>query len=133
VCSIYRPPSTNKYLFVKELGRYVERFSSSQNLILVGDANIDLKTISSHKDSYLETLSGQGLMCGITDFTRIETRLNVVSKTCIDHIFTRFPTLVPYTAVFRLSTGRPSGCYFGLHCRDGGGARACTGLSETYF
>lgn len=109
VCAVYRPPSSNKSIFVKELGAKestcISKFDLKQNLLLIGDTNIDLKSISSCKDTYLEALSEYGLMCGITDFTRIESKLNnktnnyLITKTCIDHIFARFPTSHPYSAV----------------------------------
>lgn len=71
----------------------MSHFEPKLNLLLIGDINIDLKTPSTYKDSYLETTSECGLMCGITDYTRIEKKLNKITKSCIDHIFARFPTL----------------------------------------
>lgn len=99
ICAVYRPPRYNKRLFVKELDKYIMEYSSKQNLLLVGDTNIDLKCIDSHRHSFLETLSEHGLMCGISDYTRIEKKLNKITQSCIDHFFARLPTLRPYTAV----------------------------------
>lgn len=99
VCAVYRPPRNNKHVFVNELDKYVAKYSTKQNLLLVGDTNIDLKRIDSLRHSFLETLSGHGLMCGISEYTRIEKKLNKITKSCIDHFFVRFPTLRPYTAV----------------------------------
>ncbi|KAL0841570.1 hypothetical protein ABMA28_015229 [Loxostege sticticalis] len=99
VCAVYKPPRTNKKIFVKELGNHVSKFNSKHNFLLVGDTNIDLKTVSSYKDSYLDTLGGCGLTCGVSDYTRIEKKLNKTTRTCIDHIFARFPACLPYSAV----------------------------------
>lgn len=90
--AIYRPPSKNKNLFVNELSKYISKFELKNNFLLTGDINIDLKTSSSVKDAYIGALSERGLMCGITDYTRIEIRQNIITKSCIDHIFARFPT-----------------------------------------
>ncbi|KAL0832236.1 hypothetical protein ABMA28_001686 [Loxostege sticticalis] len=112
VCAIYKPPKRNKYLFVKELGRYVSNYDAKTNLLLIGDSNIDLKTISSQRDTYLQTLSERGLMCGISNYTRIETRKNKVTKSCIDHIFARFPTFDPFSAVLDVALADHRGIVF---------------------
>ncbi|CAK1550358.1 unnamed protein product [Leptosia nina] len=112
VCAIYRPPSTNKNLFVNELSKYITKFELKHNLILIGDTNIDLKTSNSYKDSYLEALSERGLMCGISDYTRIETRKGIITKSCLDHIFARFPTLHPFSAVLDVALADHRGVIF---------------------
>jgi hypothetical protein len=99
VCAVYRPPKTNKYIFVKELSKCISTYNAKKNFILIGDMNIDLKHTSPLTDSYLETLSEYGLVCGVSDYTRIEKKLNLITKSCIDHIFARLPTLSPYVAV----------------------------------
>ncbi|KAJ8707817.1 hypothetical protein PYW07_011494 [Mythimna separata] len=99
VSAIYRPPSTNKSVFVSELANHIAKFDLKQNLLLIGDTNINLKESPAYKDSYLRTLSEHGLLCGITDYTRIETKKDLITKSCIDHIFARFPTLQPFAAV----------------------------------
>ncbi|KAL0871061.1 hypothetical protein ABMA27_004866 [Loxostege sticticalis] len=103
LCAVYRPPKTNRYIFVKELSKCMSTFNEKRNLILIGDTNIDLKTASSLTDSYLEMLSGYGLMCGISDYTRIEKKLNLITKSCIDHIFARLPTFDPYAAALDIT------------------------------
>lgn len=85
-------------MFIRELGKCISKYDLKQNLLLIGDTNIDLKTISTYRDTYLETLSERGLMCGITDYTRIAKKGNITTKSCIDHIFARFPTFDPYSA-----------------------------------
>lgn len=103
VCAVYRPPSLNKTLFVRELGKCISHFYSKHNLLLIGDINIDLKTPSTYKTAYLETVVEYGLMCGITDYTRIEKKLNIVTKSCIDHIFLRSTSLHPHSAAVDLA------------------------------
>lgn len=98
VCAIYRPPSLSKQLFITELEHLIMSDCKDDCILIIGDTNIDLKTISKHRDYYLDMLSGFGLMCGVSDYTRIEMRKNKVSKSCIDHIFARLPTLDQYSA-----------------------------------
>lgn len=67
MCVVYRPPKTNQSIFVKELGSHILKHNTNKNFLLVGDINIDLKTISSNRDLYLNTLSECGLTCGVSD------------------------------------------------------------------
>ncbi|CAB3230894.1 unnamed protein product [Arctia plantaginis] len=116
VCAVYRPPSSNKNLFVSELSKLISKFELKQNLLLIGDTNIDLKARSSYRDAYIEALGERGLMCGITDYTRIEYKQNVITKSCIDHIFARFPTLCPHSAVLDIVLADHRGIIFA--CMD---------------
>ncbi|CAH2104030.1 unnamed protein product [Euphydryas editha] len=43
-------------------------------------------------------LSERGYCCGITDYTRIQLRLNKITKSCIDHIFVKYHYAEPCTA-----------------------------------
>lgn len=100
ICVVYKPPRTNKTIFTMELHKHLHD-STLHNynfLILLGDTNIDLKLNTPFRNSYFDMLSALGLMCGISDYTRIEKRKDIVTKSCIDHIFTRCHTLEPYTA-----------------------------------
>lgn len=88
LCAVYRPPNTNKKLFVQELDITLNRFTCSDCVVL-GDINVNLKTETPINKAYLDVMYGHGLSCGITDFTRIEELQNKTTKTCIDHIFVR--------------------------------------------
>lgn len=112
VCAVYRPPSSNKLLFAKELSMHITKFDSKQNFLLAGDTNINLKMSSSYKDAYLTALSERGLMCGITDYTRIENTMNTMTKSCLDHYFARFPTLHPFAAVLDVKLADHRGIIF---------------------
>lgn len=86
ICAIYRPPSYNKQLFVSELSFLLKNMHSSLNIIIAGDMNLDLKISSNIKDNYLNLMAEYGLLCGITEYTRIEKRLETITKSCLDHI-----------------------------------------------
>lgn len=89
--ALYRPPSLNKNHFLTELDRLLCNYTN-QDIILIGDINIDLKVSTNVSQQYLNLLSEHGLACGIRDYTRIESRKDSVTKSCIDHIFVRSPT-----------------------------------------
>lgn len=100
LCVVYKPPRTNKTIFTVELQKHLNDSALHNNnlLILLGDTNIDLKLNTPFRNSYFDMLSALGLMCGISDYTRIEKRKDTITKSCLDHIFTRCHTLEPYTA-----------------------------------
>ncbi|KAI5639343.1 reverse transcriptase (RNA-dependent DNA polymerase) domain-containing protein [Phthorimaea operculella] len=88
LCAVYRPPNTNKYAFTNELARTLS-FAQGLDLLVIGDINIDLKRNDSVKKTYLSVMSENGLVSGIADYTRIETRKGVITKSCIDHVLVR--------------------------------------------
>ena len=98
LCAVYRPPSNCKHLFIDELQRTIDKYDSSMDFYLLGDTNIDTKSDSPVKHRYINMLSSRGLECGISDYTRIETIKNKVTKSCIDHIYARSRTQHLYTA-----------------------------------
>lgn len=89
LCSIYRPPSWNKNDFVIELSQLLSAYPTNKNCILVGDTNIDTKCINNTVRSYLNSLNELGFECCISQFTRVESNVNGISKSCIDHLFVR--------------------------------------------
>lgn len=91
LCAIYRPPSLNKSLFLIELKHTLDKCQNI-DLILLGDININLKERNKHTSQYLDTVSEYGLVCGISDYTRIESKNSIITKSCIDHIFVRSRT-----------------------------------------
>lgn len=86
--AIYRSPSSCPYDYNRQLRQYLEEDSNHINdyHIIVGDINID---ISQKKlefvSEYLDTLSEYGFISTINDYTRIQG----LSKSCIDHIFVK--------------------------------------------
>ncbi|CAG5027121.1 unnamed protein product [Parnassius apollo] len=88
---IYRPPHTNKQLFVKELERVIQRVPISRDIIMFGDYNIDIleDKLDHIACSYLNMLSSRGLQCGIQDITREAVSAKRRTATCIDHVFVR--------------------------------------------
>lgn len=87
--AIYRPPSSNKSLFIEELDNFLVNTRIS-NMVLLGDINIDiLQEEDTIAQSYRTLLSAYGFLSCISDVTREEHRLNTISKSCLDHIFVR--------------------------------------------
>ena len=86
--NIYRPPrqSVENYSdFITSLEQTLESFQNVDNVILVGDFNIDLLKIhqNEHANSFFETLLSNGYIPTITQPTRITD----YSKTLIDNCF----------------------------------------------
>lgn len=89
LCAVYRPPNLNKTAFVEEITRIIGRYPSEYSYVLLGDMNINLCERSIIRTQYLNSLSEIGLVCGISQYTRVETRGDILTKSCIDHIFLR--------------------------------------------
>ena len=89
--SIYRPPDGNLREFLSELETLVGSVGREDNLILLGDINIDLLKCTKFRDEYLAIMSGEGLATGITGVTREAISAGRLTKSCIDHIFFRLP------------------------------------------
>ncbi|CAH2092679.1 unnamed protein product [Euphydryas editha] len=88
LCAVYRPPSNNKHHFIKEIEKVLKRFER-EDVVFLGDVNINLKINNPVKKSYLDMMSGYGLSCGITDYTRIEILNGLVlnaDKTKVIHV-----------------------------------------------
>ncbi|KAL0893100.1 hypothetical protein ABMA27_014739 [Loxostege sticticalis] len=90
--ALYRPPDWNKYIFTHELSNHLSLHSGLKDVILIGDININIRNHNGITDRYLNTLADMGLLCGITEYTRIELLKGKITKSCIDHIFCRFRT-----------------------------------------
>ena len=89
ICAVYRPPNTDKRLFINELSRIISSYPMKADYLLLGDCNIDLKRVNNIVNLYTDSMSERGLQCCITQHTRVENRKEVITKTCIDHIFAR--------------------------------------------
>lgn len=85
ILGIYRSPSfSNPEKFINSLSNYLTKISSSQNIIVAGDININLAPklnerleYLNNRMSYLNTLSSHGILPGHT----LPTRKN----SCLDH------------------------------------------------
>lgn len=98
LCALYRPPHLSKNKFITELQKVLNSHVNSENFILMGDVNIDLKSMNSIRYDYVNMLYGCGLVCGISEYTRIELKSELISKSCIDHIFARSRSQDMYSA-----------------------------------
>lgn len=89
LCAVYRPPDTDKRLFISELGNLLSKHDKKHKLIVIGDTNINLNVHSITTSLYMEMMCEYGLSCGIRNDTRVEFKTNKLSQSCIDHIFVR--------------------------------------------
>jgi Reverse transcriptase (RNA-dependent DNA polymerase) len=86
---VYRPPHCDKVNFVTEVERCIVE-NEYKNMILVGDVNIDMiKPNDETACRYKDVLLSNGFLSCINGVTREEYKLDVLSNTCIDHIFVR--------------------------------------------
>lgn len=89
ICAIYRPPDKDQKRFIRDISTYLKKYCTRQDLLLIGDINIDLKLDSQTKTNYINEMCIAGLECGISQYTRVEKKGDLVTKSCIDHVFTR--------------------------------------------
>lgn len=91
--SVYRPPQKNKILFIRHLELFIQRMRTCEDLIIIGDMNIDLSknNMNATTISYKNTLCGYGLQCGIpsTEITREAIVNGRLETSCIDHVWVR--------------------------------------------
>ena len=83
VNALYRPPSTNVGLFLRDINQYFLETRHTQIEIFVGDININLNENSDVTAEYVALLGQHGFVSCINDATRCEGN----SNSCIDHIF----------------------------------------------
>lgn len=93
IIALYRPPQMNKILFLDQLRIILQEVPSSEDLIVIGDVNIDLfrPKNRSYVSSYKNTLCEQGLFSAIpdTEITRQAIVEERVDESCIDHLWVR--------------------------------------------
>jgi hypothetical protein len=93
VIIIYRQPSLIKKKFVKELNKLMTSLKKSDNVLIVGDINIDilyennLGADNVLKDKYLNIMALNGFTAKIDSPTREEIYGDKITKSCIDHMF----------------------------------------------
>lgn len=88
ILCLYRPPDSNVRLFLTELEVFLSLYSG-KNFIITGDINIDISVRSDMALSYESLLTANGFFRKIYGYTREEIRSDILTKSCIDHIFIR--------------------------------------------
>lgn len=90
ILAVYRPPAKDIKVFLDELEYTLQKLDKHDNVILVGDFNIDI--LSPNKfcvPDYLTITSGYGFEHQIMGFTREEPYGTGLTRSCIDHINVR--------------------------------------------
>lgn len=84
---IYRPPKNNVNEFVIELDKTINTVKNKQDIIIIGDMNINILNQNITTTKYKEMISSNGLHCVINEITRED--LIKRSSSCIDHMHVR--------------------------------------------
>lgn len=96
----YRPPNQKPNEFITEIETIISRINKKQQIILIGDMNIDILKENSVTTKYLDLLLSNGMQCMVTEITREDINKN--TQTCIDHIFIKNKqNSLAYTAVIK--------------------------------
>jgi exonuclease III len=103
IISLYRPPSSNKRIFINELSACLDKISTEKrDIIIIGDVNINLmgenNTIT---EEYENTLAEQGFERCIFSPTREEFAALRFSSTLIDHVYHKFSKCQNLSSVIR--------------------------------
>lgn len=86
---IYRPPSlTNINIFCRELESLITKFGMKDEIIIMGDMNIDILKNNCYVQKYLDMIAENGLMnLNFSEPTRVDLILNTATN--IDHALLR--------------------------------------------
>lgn len=85
--SMYRPPSNSASRFLLELEDTLNRWTSAEQLCIIGDLNINtLCPSKSIVADYLSILASHGLECTINAPTREDILKGELTSSCLDHI-----------------------------------------------
>lgn len=91
IIAVYRPPRLNKVLFLNEIEQILRRVPANEDIIMLGDVNINLLGVSESQQvsNYKNCLCGLGLQCVIppTEVTREAIVVGVREVSCIDHVW----------------------------------------------
>lgn len=74
-------------MFIKELDETINNVKSKQDIIILGDMNIDTLTQNNKTIKYLEMLLSNGLHCIVNESTREDVSRK--TSTYIDHVHVR--------------------------------------------
>ncbi|KAG7308626.1 hypothetical protein JYU34_005848 [Plutella xylostella] len=90
VLALYRPPNNKVPIFLRELKYVLQSIPCSENLIILGDMNIDLLERDRHLViEYENLMSEYSLYKMISVITREEIKDGKLTISCLDHIFVR--------------------------------------------
>lgn len=85
IIAFYRPPQLNVHNFLYEFEQIRDIINQSDNVILLGDINIDIRKENDLSNKYKLLLSSMAMQC----YNCLYTRICDNQKSCLDHIFGR--------------------------------------------
>jgi hypothetical protein len=112
VC-VYRLQSFNIDVFLDEFDSVLIRIKSN-NLLVLGDMNINILNNSEIVDNYNFLMSSHGL----TSDVNVPTRISNISSTCIDHVFYRCSDVVINSSVEDLCITDHCAIFVNFLCND---------------
>lgn len=86
ILAYYRSPASNEERFIESLKTHISSLSNETDIVLfLGDVNIDIKSkkVDETIEDYLNVLFENNFESVINEYTRVQG----LSKSCIDHIF----------------------------------------------
>lgn len=86
ICNLYRSPSSLVSKFCIDIAKVAEDLNDGNELLIVGDFNIDVSKNSNYGKKLLKDLK----LLGLTQKVRLPTRCTTTSNTIIDLIFSNF-------------------------------------------
>ena len=96
----YRQPKTDIKMFLRGLQDKLEEYETQDNVIWLGDINIDIwdskqekKTNKTIRDQYENILANKGFEKKINSVTREEIKGTKITQSCIDHLFIKSKSL----------------------------------------
>lgn len=85
ITAIYRPHANNKLDFIDSLHAYLERRTTYDSHVVMGDINLDTIATSRESEEYKNTFCEFGFKSRINEITRP----NLTGGTCLDHIYVK--------------------------------------------
>ena len=90
ICSIYRPPNSDPYLFIDQLiNNVISKFNVGDKIIIIGDLNLNLYNPLNLRyiDEFINSLLSLTFFPIITLPTRIDERNSLNKHSLIDHTY----------------------------------------------
>jgi hypothetical protein len=89
ILAIYRPPSASKTGFIQELDGILGNIPRTDNIIIIGDININILLNDNITENYKTVLCDRALECVINECTREEILDGQLVTSCLDHVWVR--------------------------------------------
>lgn len=100
--ALYRPPHLNVREFITELDTMVNNLKKKQDILIIGDMNLDIKKENITATTYLTMALSNGLKSMINEYTR--ENIEKDTKSCIDHVLLKVTNAITHTYAAVITT-----------------------------